>query len=239
MAELDLPAGPAKLLEAVRGPLGHHLGGEHHMHLGGGTALAMRWQHRHSTDVDLFVDPAAYARLFEAEQQFGADLDRQTDSARHIAIEPGFARIVLADGGEVSLSPSLSLTAVPLSTDTVRGTRVPLETTAEILAKKLRYYMIQNVQIVPRVLYDIAFARRRDPDALQTALSTLNEDHIHDIDAELSYLRPGWIERHHESLIAPISRTDAENAVGLVRSVLQQHLRSRTARGERGFTWDR
>ena len=239
MAKLDLPTGPAELLEAVRRPLGHHLGGEHHLHLGSGTALATRWGHRHSTDVDLFVDPAAYARLFRGEQQFRADLERQTRSARSIAIEPGFARIVLADGGEVSLSTSPSLTADPLSADTVRGTGVPLETTAEILAKKLRYRMIQNAQIVTRDLYDIAFARRNDTGALQTALSTLNEDHIHDIDAELSYLRPGWIERHHQPLIAPISRPDAENAVGLVRRVLQQHIRSRTARGERGFTWDR
>ena len=238
MAELDLPTGPAELLEAVRRPLGHHLGGEHHLHLGGGTALATRWRHRHSTDVDLFVDPADYARLFKGEQQFRADLERQTRSARNIAIEPGFARIVLADGGEVSLSTSPSLTGDPLSADTVRGTGVPLETTAEILAKKLRYRMIQNAQIVPRDLYDLAFARQNDPGALQTALSTLNEDHIHDIDAELSYLRPGWIERHHEPLIAPISRPDAENAVGLVRRVLQQHICSRTARGERGFTWD-
>lgn len=238
MAELDLPTGPAELLEAVRRPLGHHLGGEHHLHLGGGTALATRWRHRHSTDVDLFVDPADYARLFKGEQQFRADLERQTRSARNIAIEPGFARIVLADGGEVSLSTSPSLTGDPLSADTVRGTGVPLETTAEILAKKLRYRMIQNAQIVPRDLYDLAFARQNDPGALQTALSTLNEDHIHDIDAELSYLRPGWIERHHQPLIAPISRPDAENAVGLVRRVLQQHIRSRTARGERGFTWD-
>ena len=63
MAKLDLPAGPAELLEAVRKPLGHHLGGEHRMRLGGGTALAARWRHRHSTDVDLFVDPADYEGL--------------------------------------------------------------------------------------------------------------------------------------------------------------------------------
>ena len=40
MAEYDLPAGPAELFEAVRDTLGEYLGGQHHMRLGGGTALA-------------------------------------------------------------------------------------------------------------------------------------------------------------------------------------------------------
>ena len=239
MAKLDLPTGPAELLEAVRKPLGHHLGGEHKMRLGGGTALAARWRHRHSTDVDLFVDAADYEGLFKSEQRFRTDLELHARSARNIVIEPGFARIVLTDGGEISVSTSPSLTAHPVSGDTVRGNGVPLETTAEILAKKLRYRMIQNAQIVPRDLYDIAFARWNDPTALQAALSTLKEEHLHDIDAELGYLAPGWMKRHHQPLIGPISRPDAESAVGFVRGVLQEHIRSRTPDSDRGFTWGR
>lgn len=46
MAGLDLPTGPAEVLEEIRRPLGRHLGGEHRMRLGGGTALAARWRHR-------------------------------------------------------------------------------------------------------------------------------------------------------------------------------------------------
>ena len=46
MAELDLPRGPRELLETVRNPLGYHLGGEHHLTLGGGTALAARYHRR-------------------------------------------------------------------------------------------------------------------------------------------------------------------------------------------------
>ena len=54
MAKLDLATGPAESLEAVRKPLGHHLGGAQKMRFGRATALAARWRHRHSTDVDLF-----------------------------------------------------------------------------------------------------------------------------------------------------------------------------------------
>lgn len=239
MAKLDLPAGPDELLEAVRKPLAHHLGAEHHMRLGGGTALAARWHHRHSTDVDLFVDPKDYEGLFKKEKQFRAELELHAPSAQNVVVEPGFTRIVLIDGGEISISTSPSLTSFPVSKDTVRGTSVPLEATAEILAKKLRYRMIQNAQILPRDLYDIAFARRRAPVALDTALSTLKVEHLQDIDAELGYLRPGWIERHHQPLIAPTLRADAANAVRIVRGVLQQHIHSKPRRGDRGFSRER
>ena len=56
MAEYDLPTGPAELFEAVRRPLARAFGGEDNIRFGGGTALAARWAHRHSTDMDLFVD---------------------------------------------------------------------------------------------------------------------------------------------------------------------------------------
>ena len=90
--------------------------------------------------------------------------------------------------------------------------------------------MIQNAHIGPLDLYEIASAQRRDPDALQTALSRFKEDHLHDIDAELGYLRPGWIEQHHQPLIERTSRGDPANAVGIVRGVLQEDIRSRSPR---------
>jgi len=99
--------------------------------------------------------------------------------------------------------------------------------------------MIQNAQIVSRDLYDIAFARRRDSDALETALSTLKERHLQDIDGELRLLRPGWIEQHRQSLIGPTSAYNALNAVAIAREVIQDHLDSRTRPPDRGFTWDR
>ena len=99
--------------------------------------------------------------------------------------------------------------------------------------------MIQNAQIVPRDLYDIAFARWNDPTALQTALSTLREEHLQNIDTELGHLARGWMERHHQPLLAPISRRDAECAVGFVRRVLQEHIRSRMPDSDRGLSWGR
>ena len=87
VADLPLPQGPDGLLDAVRTPLARAFGGEHHLRVGRGTALAARWQHRHSTR--------------------GLPLD-------------------------------------PRSSDTVSGTDLPLETTAEILAKKLAHELLQR-----------------------------------------------------------------------------------------------
>ena len=56
MAELDLPRGPRELFHAIREPLARAFGGEENIRFGGGTALAARWAHRHSVDVDLFVE---------------------------------------------------------------------------------------------------------------------------------------------------------------------------------------
>lgn len=227
MAALDLPEGPAQLLEAVRRPLAVYLGGERHIHLGGGTALAARWQHRHSTDVDLFVDPAAYKMLFENEERFRLDLKRHLHGVLNVSIEPGFARILDSSGGEVSVSTSPTLTENPVSADLVRGTLVPLETTGEILAKKLRYRMIGNGLLVPRDLYDIGTANELDFDGLQSALRTLRKQDLDDIATELRYLRPNWMRLHRQPLIDPTNQELAVNAVKNVRSLVLQHRRLR------------
>lgn len=238
MADLILPAGPAELLEAVRRPIALHLGGEHCIHLGGGTALAARWQHRHSTDVDLFVDGLPYQRLFENKAAFLEDLNRAADIA-DVSIARGFARIICQGGGEISISTSSPLTDNPVSTDTVRGTGVLLEHSSEILAKKLYYRMIGNGLLVPRDLYDFATARRLDPDALQDALKTLEEGDLNDIATELRYLRVGWMQQQKQLLIRPINGDDAKNAVRIVRTIVLRHLRSRVPRDRRNSAWER
>ena len=227
MAELRLPHGPAELFEAVRETIGEHLGGEHHMRLGGGTALAARWAHRHSTDVDLFVRPEPFERLFENHHAFEREIHQRQGDHASVYVEEGFAKIILGDGGEISLSTSRARTAEPRSLDTVRGTDVPLETNAEIIAKKVRYRMLRNGLIVPRDLYDIAVSRRRDPGAFKTALEKIRTSQLEDIRTELYYLSQDWLARHPQRLIRPAYPADAKNAVAIVRGQLRQEIQSR------------
>ena len=106
MAELRLPEGPAELFEAVRETIGEYLGGEHHMRLGGGTALAARWAHRHSTDVDLFTDPEPYARLHSHRQAFERALERRAGPVDALHVRQWNSKILLRGGGRSRFSPA-------------------------------------------------------------------------------------------------------------------------------------
>lgn len=229
MAALVLPSGPAELLERTREPLGTHLGGEHHLCLGGGTALAARWAHRHSADVDYFIQPAPYARLRGNADQFARDLERAT-SVRELSVGPSGARIILADGGEVSVSTTPGFTGDPRSDDTVRGTAIGLETSAEILARKIGGRILENNTFVPRDLYDIAVSRHYEPAAFATACSRFTDRQLLDIAIELRSLHPDWMETHHRPVVAPAFPGAARNAAFTVRELFQH---------SRNLTWDR
>ena len=222
MAELTLLDGPARLLELTRQPLGDHLGGEHHLCLGGGTALAARWHHRRSTDVDYFIKPEPYAVLHANRERFQDDLQRATGGVRDLTIGPASARIILADGGEISVSTTPGFTPNPRSPDTVRGTAIGVETSAEILARKIGGRILRNNIFVPRDLYDIAVAKHHEPDALETALGRFTPRQLQDIASELRSLGREWMTTHAQPVVAPSRPGAARYAVDTVRSMLQQ-----------------
>lgn len=190
MADLSLPSGPRELMEAVRAPLARAFGGENHLRLGGGTALAARWNHRRSTDVDIFVEPVPYRHFhWNTGGRFNLDLTAAAPVDRLVIGRDGAYISFEGLPGHVSVAPVRGLPDDPRSPDTVAGTDVPLETTAEILAKKLAFRMALQKELVRRDLYDIAFARERDPAALQTAVDALRT-------RELTEIRAAF-EDHH------------------------------------------
>ncbi|MDE2764073.1 MAG: nucleotidyl transferase AbiEii/AbiGii toxin family protein [Gemmatimonadota bacterium] len=180
MAELDLPRGPRELFHAVHQPLAEAFGGEEHLRFGGGTALAARWGHRHSVDVDFFVEEEPY-RHFHRATGGRFLLDMWTSHPMTRANIDRIATEITFHGrdGHVSIACARGLYgADPRSSDTPRGTAVPLETTAEILTKKLLYRMAQEQTIISQDLYDLAFAQRRDPAALRTTLDAANPEQL-------------------------------------------------------------
>ena len=229
MAEYDLPAGPAELFEAVRGTLGDYLGGQHHMRLGGGTALAARWAHRHSTDVDLFIGSAPYERLFTERLSFRDHVQRHL-GAHAVDVDSGIATIHFRQNdqlGEVTLATSPPLTRLPASSDTVRNTPVHLEATAEILAKKLHYRMFLQGRLLPRDLYDLAMAREHEPGLLHSALRAVDTPDLRAIQMQLHSLPDRWLANHGRPLIRPVSRHAASNAVRITDEIITDAIRSR------------
>ena len=230
MPDLPLPPGPDELLEAVRTPLARAFGGEHHLRLGGGTALAARWHHRHSTDVDLFVEPDPYRHFqWNTGGRFTLDLTAAAPVDRLVIDDDGAYISFHGRAGHVSVAPARGLALDPRSPDTVRGTHVPFETTAEILAKKLRFRMARDKELLPRDLYDIAVARQRDPASLQIALDGLRTRQL----AELEQVfkdHPGRARPQEDPspLLAPSDPVLAERAPAIVERLVRDALRQRT-----------
>ena len=82
MAQKVLPVGPDEIFRLAE-PVLTDVFGEGAYCLGEGTALAAVWQHRHSTDVDLFMDGSAYRAVV-------------TDTARRDALAAGLRRAPLS-----------------------------------------------------------------------------------------------------------------------------------------------
>lgn len=221
MAALDLPPHNAALFSRVRGPLAKHLGGERHLCLGGGTALAVRWAHRHSTDLDFFVDSNPYSRLYANADAFKRDLARSAGGLSTGGISPGSATIILADGAEISLSATLPRMAHPHSVDTIRGSTVPLQENEEILARKIGGRMLINNVFVPRDLYDIAVAKHYDPLALERALRHFRPDELEQIRDELRELPRDWLANQSEQILHPARPLTAEQCVQRAAEIIE------------------
>ncbi|PUE34210.1 nucleotidyl transferase AbiEii/AbiGii toxin family protein [Limnohabitans sp. Hippo3] len=131
---------------------------------GGGTVLMLRHQHRLSKDIDIFVpDP----------QYLGFVTPRLNDAAESVSQDyvegPGFVKLLRPEG-EIDFVASPNLTAQPFEEWTLLGRKVKVETSAEIVAKKLWH---RGDRATARDLFDLALVIEREPDALITAASYL------------------------------------------------------------------
>ena len=224
MADLRLPRGPDELLEAVRRPLGRAFGGEYNLRLGGGTVLAARWQHRHSTDVDLFVDSDAYHDFrWDTGRRFTLALTAAAPVDRLVVGDDGTFISFHGLPGHVTIHVARGLPFDPRSSDTAHGTEIPLETNAEILAKKFLLRMAIGRQLPARDLYDIAVARERDLVALRTALDALRTEQLAEILKLFKDRRPS-----RRPLLAPADPVLAEQAPALVERLFRDTHRNRS-----------
>lgn len=235
MAEYDLPSGPAELFETVLRPLGRAFAGEANIRFGGGTALAARWAHRQSTDVDLFVEHDRYRDFrWNTGGRFTLDLTAAAPVDRLVIDDAGAYISFHGRGGHVSVAPARGLPLDPRSPDTVRGTQVPFETTAEILSKKLLFRMARDGEILPRDLYDIAVARQRDPGDLHTALAALRNDELDKILAVFEDHAGAEASLEVSVVLRPADPALAEQAQAIVHRLIADERRSRPHGRDRG-----
>lgn len=127
---------------------------------GGGTVLMLRYGHRFSKDIDIFVpDP----------QSLGFVTPRLSDIAGSITTDyvetAGYVKLYLAEG-EIDFVAAPNLTTPGFEVETILGHQVRVETSAEIIAKKMWH---RGDRITGRDIFDFALIVEREPDVLMPA----------------------------------------------------------------------
>jgi hypothetical protein len=157
---------------------------------GGGTAMMLQIDHRESDDIDIFLPDA----------QFLAFLDPKL---REIDFIVGHA-----------------LTATPTTKRWIETEDVDLETTSEIIAKKIHY---RGASIKPRDIFDIAAAAKHDRDPIVSALKAYKGDVTRTLLA-IDRLNPNFVSATIAELaikdqFRPIADTAIDDAKELLRLV--------------------
>jgi hypothetical protein len=134
--------------------------------LGGGTVLMLRYAHRRSKDIDIFVPDPQYLgfltpRLSEAACAVSSDYIEAANFVKLIRNE-----------GEIDFVASPNLTPHPYETWDLLGRPVRVETATEIVAKKLWH---RGDMATARDLFDLALVIDKEPDQLRTAAPFLTK----------------------------------------------------------------
>ena len=125
---------------------------------GGGTVLMRRHRHRISKDVDIFVpDPQWLGyltpRLNQKAEMLVPDYVEQA----------GFLKLYFPEG-EIDFVAAAPLTRNPTRTETIVGREIEVETSAEIIAKKVWH---RGGEFTARDLFDFALVARKEPGELE------------------------------------------------------------------------
>lgn len=124
---------------------------------GGGTVLMRRHHHRFSKDIDIFVpDPQCLGF-------FSPRLSTMAESLTTDYIEQSrFVKLHFPEG-EIDFVFSGPLTKNPTTTENLFGHAVQVETSTEIVAKKIWY---RGVEFAARDIFDLAMVIENEPAAL-------------------------------------------------------------------------
>lgn len=130
--------------------------------LGGGTVLMLRFHHRLSRDIDFFLNDVQILsmitpRLNDLTSQIALDYVEQANSVKLVLREGDIDFIVAGNVTQTN----------PVETIEMSNRVFLLETTEEILAKKLFY---RAAHFKPRDVFDLVAVHQKDPTAVASAL---------------------------------------------------------------------
>ena len=186
------------VLKKLSDHMENHGVGRGWIELGGGSVLAAAWDHRRSTDIDLWVALGRAGRLGQAAR---------SEEEWIVLVAPPSSTIDRSQTSWTQVDAKLSLDGVPISLFTshiphtgqgkrqmMRGTIFGAATTDEILAGKMtqRWLDPRGGMIPIRDVYDIAVARTLEPRALERVLRGMTGDQRKGAASRLRELPEGW-----------------------------------------------
>lgn len=229
MADFVLPVGPSRILQAAWKPLADHLGAEN-LTLGGGTALAARWHHRDSTDVDLFAEPG----VFQRAALHPATLEGRIRSISGLTLESLKVDEVNCHAtfreGQLDILSQPPVIPEFRSGDFVAGTSIRIESNAAILARKIHQRILTMGLLYPRDLYDIACAAKLDQEALSAAWAARRTRNLVPTSFALRSFSPGWMQRQERPVLRPAFADIELQAVNIVLAAIDERIEAEQRR---------
>jgi hypothetical protein len=158
--------------------------------LGGGTALALKLNHRVSYDVDIFMENAGHLHALSPTRNAAARAltDRWQEPGHYLKLE--------RPEGEIDFIVAARLTGLRPWLYDFRGREIAVETPAEILAKKLKY---RGSRLLPRDIFDILALRRSHPAAIGLASAAVPDGARRAAD-RIRRIAPRYRETVHEEV---------------------------------------
>ena len=144
--------------------------------IGGGAVLAARWNHRLSTDIDMFAEEDPFrskldAVAWRALSQAMSELETE-GAISELSVSPMGFRFKRT-GVPIFFYSTPRMTTNPVSSEREDSTGIATESTAEIMFKKLRGRMVNSSRYVARDLYDVIVCYKLDTNALSEAMGLL------------------------------------------------------------------
>jgi len=133
---------------------------------GGGTVLMRRFRHRYSKDIDLFVPDPQYLGYLDPElnDRIAALTSRHLRAANYV-------RLYFPEG-EVDFIAAAPVTDNPRVTEAILGRNVLVDTSIEIVAKKLKY---RASDFTARDIFDFSLVVERESHALRSLAPVLKK----------------------------------------------------------------
>jgi len=178
---------------------------------GGGTVLMRRYRHRFSKDIDIFIPDPQYLNYLSPH------LNDTTESLTgDYTLQAEFLKLRFPEG-EIDFVVSAPLTQNPFVPEEIFGRTVQVETSTEIVAKKIWY---RGHEFRARDIFDLSLVAEKEPAALREIAPVLRDRRV----AVLEWIasREANLREDFGNLEILEYRRSFDECVKRVRSVLQK-----------------